>query len=243
MAAESRYAILRIYDINSPQQQILSKDILWGTVSPFEERCWPAYWISKGRHRRLLEEYYPIKADIALRGWGKFRVSCSPLSPSFKMYWGGKYWYVDDEGRAWLASLSENRYIHQEKADSLPVLSWSSDRQSPLDINNKKGNILISNLQVKRIMSWYENIELLGWLGNVQYVHAGMKEGRPVVTLEFRGANGGHGVSVIFDDDPEKWYETGLAVKKIYPDMSVVDPNLFVDTTYEGKILVKKKIK
>lgn len=243
MAAESRYAMLRIQDISSPQLNMLSKDVLWGTASSFEERCWPAYWISKKQHQRLLEDYYPIKADISLCGWGRFSISCKPLTPLFKMYWGGKYWYVAEDGRTWLASLRENRYVYPEKADSLPVLSWSSDRQSPLDMNNKQGNILISNLQVKRIMSWYENIERLGWFEYVQFVNAGMKEGRPVVMLVFRSAETEQGAVAVFDDDPKNWYRTGLAVQKIYPDMSSVSPNLLIDTTYEDKILVKNKIK
>lgn len=242
VAAESRYAVFRLCDITADPPSILPERVIWGTIPSGQEKFWPLFWFSKNKYCRLIEDYYPVDMDFKLSGWGKFRLEIKPLVPVFKMYWGGRFWYVADDAKVWLASLKENSFISADGADSVPVLSWSSDRNTPLDVSDKHGNVYASSLPIGQIAKWYENVRVLGWEKKVRYIEAGTKEGKKVVRLIFYDETGNNGVNMLFDDDPELWQEAGLAVKKIYPDISNISPDVFIDTTYEGKILVKNKV-
>ena len=46
----------------------------------------------------------------------------------------------------------------------------------------------------------------------------------------------------MFADEPLHWHEAGFAVKKLYPDLTKVSQEIFIDTTYKDKILVKNKV-
>lgn len=242
IAAESRYAVFRINDIAVNSNRIVQDNALWGITSYQEEKFWPLYWISKSSHEKVIEAYFPVEISIKLVGWGKFQATCVPLSPRYKLYWGARYWYVASNGKVWLATLGENKYIPKNETENIPILSWSSDRTSPVDLSARNGNVMPSSLPIARITKWYENIEALGWLGKVKFVQAEMREGIPVVRLVFRRADGGSGTEVVFADDPADWYEAGLAVKKLYSSVGNIPQEMFIDTTYKGKILVKNKI-
>ena len=240
-AAESRYLIFRIYNITIEPQNILSENVLWGTLKPLEEKIWPLYWIRSKSHEKFISDYYPINLNISLCGWGKFKVKCVPLEPKFKMFWGGKYWSVTNESRVWLTTLKENKYVSSSNAESIPVLSWSSDRKLPIDLSNKKGNVMDSNLPIERIEEWYNNIRTLDWIESIKYIQAEVRGDAPVVQVFFNEI-GTKGVSILFSDNPADWYEPVLAVKKIYPNISTLSKDIFIDTTYKDKILVKNKV-
>lgn len=240
-AAESRYAIMRIYNISIEPQKMLPENVLWGTLKPIEEKIWPLYWVRRKKHEDLINDYYPITLTISLSGWGKFKAECVPLKPKFKMYWGGKYWYVSKNRKVWLTTLKENKQIIISDIDRNPILFWSSSRKLPVDLSNKKGNIMDTNLPIERIEEWYDNIRDSDWINSVKYIQAEVRGDAPVVEVFFNELEN-KGVSILFSDDPADWHEPSLAVKKIYPDILAISKDIFIDTTYKGKILVKNKV-
>lgn len=241
-AAESRFAILRLYEIKTEPAYIIPNDIVWGTVSSKQEKCWPVLWLHRKSYCRLIEKYYPVNAALTLSGWGRLTLRLETLEPAFMMHWGDRYWYVSEDGRAWQTSFEENNLVSIGRAVSQPALSWSSDRATPLDVSSESVNIYQSSLPVAKITKWYENVDALGWKNDVKFIQAGMKEGQMIVRLIFADASGADGVNIIFADDPSLWQEAGLAVKKIYPDLNKISSKIFIDTTYKGKILVKNKV-
>ena len=242
-ALEVRFAFFRMQSIEINPRGIVSDETLWGTASVLEERFWPLYWIAGKRHGKIISAYYPVSAKISLVGFGKFVINCKPLEPSFRLFWGGKYWYVSKDGKAWLASLPENRFLERQEADSLPPIYWSSDRHSPLDVADREGNVFVTSLPLSRIFGWYKNIEALDWRGKVKFIQAGIKEGFPAVNLIFFKNDGGNGFNILFADDPKNWQEAALAFKKIYPDIKKISEDIFIDTTYNGKILIKNEVR
>lgn len=241
-AAEERYAVLRLRGIETDPGGILSEQAVWGTISPWQEKIWLLLWFAKNKYCGNIESYYPVNLRMEISGWGHFRLEVLPLEPAFRMYWGGRFWYVAADGRTWLTSLRENRHVISEKAESLPLLSWSSDRTTPIDISDEHGNVFYSNLPLERVFLWYQNLRVLGWSDRVKFIQAGFREGRNVVRLVFYDPEGGNGAEIMLSDDPVEWSAAGLAVRKIYPDVSKISSNVFIDTTYKGKILVKNKV-
>lgn len=241
-AAEARYAIFRLYGIDTDPHGILSEQVVWGTIKPYHEKIWILFWLSKEKYCENIKAYYPVNLRMELSGWGRFRLEVLPLEPLFRMYWGDKFWYVAADGRTWLSSLRENTFIRSEKADALPLLSWSTDRATPLDLSGDHGNIFYASLPLDKISLWFDNLKALGWTERVKFIQAGFRNGKNVVRLIFYDQEGGNGANIMLLDDPGEWQTAGLAIRKIYPDISKISSNVFVDTTYKGKILVKNKV-
>ena len=241
-AVEARYAFLRLHDIEADPGGIISQQAIWGTIKPSQEKVWILFWLSKEEYCRNIEAYYPVNLRMGLSGWGKFRLEVLPLEAAFRMYWGGRYWYVSADGRMWLSSLRESSFTSTEKADELPLLTWSTDRETPADLSGEHGNVFRSSLPLEKIMLWHENLKALGWSKNVKYIQAGFREGNYVVRLILYGPDGENGANIMLPDDPKEWQTTGLAIKKIYPEVSAISPGIFIDATYKDKILVKNKV-
>ncbi|NLD04322.1 MAG: hypothetical protein GX672_00285 [Synergistaceae bacterium] len=241
-AAETRYAIFRLYGIDTDPAGILSEQAVWGTIRPQHEKIWMLLWLSKEKYCENIKAYYPVNLRMELSGWGRFRLEVLPLEPAFRMFWGGKFWYVAADGRTWLSSLKENTFISSEKADALPLLSWSTDRATPMDLSGDHGNVFFSSLPLGKVSLWYDNLKALGWSEKVKFIQAGSREGKEVVRLILFDNEGGNGTNIMLLDDPGEWQTAGLAIKKIYPDISKISSNVFIDTTYKGKILVKNKV-
>lgn len=242
-AAETRYGVFRLINIEAEPQGVLPQDVILGTISPIQERFWPLLLMHENSYCAFIEKYYPVKLRISISGWGKFKLEVMPLNPIIKMYWGGKFWYVSPNGKVWLTSMKENDYISTAEANSAPILSWSSDRITPVDISGDHGNIYSSTLPMPMILKWYENIMFLGWNERVRFIQVCKREERNVVQLMFHNQENTGGATIMFIDDPEEWHAAGLAVNNLYPDMTKVSHDIFIDTTYKGKILVKYKVK
>ncbi len=241
-AAEARYAVFRLYGIDIDPRGILSEQVVWGTIKPQHEKMWISFWLSKEQYCENIEAYYPVNLRMGLSGWGKFKLEVMPLEPALRLHWGGKFWYVAADGRIWLSSLKENVFVSSEKADALPLLSWSSDRGTPVDLSAHRGNVFPSSLPMDRVSLWLENMKALGWSDKVKFIQAGVREGKDVVRLIFYDSEGGNGANIMLQDDPKEWQTAGLAIKKIYPSILKIPSNVFIDTTYKGKILVKNKV-
>ncbi|MDO4560237.1 MAG: hypothetical protein Q4C86_04735 [bacterium] len=239
IAAESRFAFMRVGDVTISPPHILPQYAVWGTITPEQERFWPSFWLAKGDYEKLIEAYYPADVTLALRGWGKFSLAVSPLIPLYKVYWGGKFWYLSGEGKLWLSSLPENKILAEHSAESLPVLAWGADRATPIDIAQADGNVFGSSLPLPLIRSWYRMAEELGWSKSVKFIQAGVKEGTPVVRVIFYTAGNENGAQLLLPNEAERWPETGLAVKKLYGGISNLPPDIFIDGTYKGKILIR----
>jgi hypothetical protein len=243
VAAESRYVIFRLQDIETSPQNILPQHALWGTLSRIQERFWPFFWLSSRSYAELIERYYPVEIKLHISGWGRFKAEVTRLEPAFTMYWKDKVWFVSAGGKVWPAYIEEDEFTAQKKAKERPVLSWGKERTTPIDISIDSGNVFPSSLPIQRIMQWYEMLDVVGWSSGVRSLQAGVKEGQPVVRLVFYNTESGKdGASVLLADDPKKWGTALLAIKKIYNDPLKIPSGIFIDTTYEGKILVKNKI-
>lgn len=244
LAAESRFSLFRVKKLDITAQGMVPEYAVWGVIPRGGEDFWPIFYKSKTAYELLLESYYPVKANLTMTGWGKFRLDLKPLKPVIRLFWGGKYWYAAADGHIWLTSLKDNRYVSAEAAMAAPALAWGTDRMTPVELSSMgKGNIFVSSLPMVHVMKWYANIKTLGWNNDVKYVEAIVNEGLPVVRLILNGASGDGGARILFSDDPEQWIEAGLAVKKLYPDVLRLPQNIFIDTTYKGKIIVKNSVK
>lgn len=243
-ALEMRYKTLRVADIETDSATVSPMAMTVWTEIPYKaENFWPLLWMTKRTYEAAIERVHPVKAELRFKYWGRFRLEVEYLTPLFKLYWENNYWYVSSEGSIWLANLPDNNLINLSDVLRRPVLAWGKERSTLFDIVNANGNVHRSSLPMTQIAAWYYNVELLGWTGQVKSMHTGWREEHPVVRLVFDNGSGGDGVEVLFPDDPKRWRESGLAVKKIFPDVMKISPEIFIDTTYKDKIIVSNRVK
>lgn len=239
-AAEARFAVSRVSLIEQHPADALPQYVLWGTIPPERERFWPSFWLRRKEYKNLIEAYYPVEIDVSLKGWGKFLVEVRPLVPVYRVYWGGRFWYLSAEGKLWLSSLAENKLIDGGGADKRPLLAWGADRATPIDMTASEGNVFRSSLPLPLISRWYAQINALKLAPYVKYVQAGAKEGTPVVRLIlYRPGTNENGAQLLLPDDAERWAEAVLAVTKLYGALENMPQDIFIDCTYKEKILLR----
>lgn len=243
-AAEARYKTLRIAEIEiEPLAAPFVSEIVWGRVPQRAENFWPLLWMSKRSYESAIEKAHPVRAELLLKKWGRYKLEAEFLKPLFVLYWEKKYWYVSSEGKMWLTSLPDNYMSDQAAVRGLPVLEWGDDRISPFDIANAEGGVHRSSLPVELILGWYDSIGFLGWTEKIKSLQAVKKEGVDVVRVTLVGGDSGGGGEILFPDGSAQWREAGMAIKAIYPDITKISSNIFIDMTYKGKIIVSNKVK
>lgn len=243
-ALEKRCQTLRVAAIETNSAiASLAADTVWGEIPREAESFWPFLWTSKRSYEAAIEKAHPVKAELRFKGWGRFKLELEPLRPLFKLYWEDEYWYVSSEGKMWLASVADNQYADLSEVLNKPPIVWDKGRTTPFDIVNAEGVVHRSSLPVSLIKQWYDNVDFLGWTEKVRKVQTGKREGMFVVQLVLKNGKDGSGAGVLFPDNPELWREAGLAVKTIYTDITKISPDIFIDTTYKGKIIVSNRVK
>ncbi|MEG1824753.1 MAG: hypothetical protein RRY12_06610 [Cloacibacillus sp.] len=238
-AAEGRFSVMRISDIQVTPAHILPQYAVWGTLSPAQEAFWPSFWFAKNEYKGLIEAYYPVTVAPEICGWGKFSLTVAPLSPLYKIFWAGKFWYLAENGKVWPSSLAANTLLAAHNADKLPILSWSEERATPINLAGAPGNIFTSSLPLPLIKSWYSKTEQLGWNRSIKFIQAAIREGTPVVRIIFYTAGDENGAAMILPEDAKLWDEAAVAIKKLYGGIANLPPDLYIDCTYNGKILIK----
>ena len=239
IAAEARFAFMRVTDITLDRRGILPQYAVWGIIDPEHESFWPKLWLARKDYENVIEAYYPVDAKLSLSGWGKFTLSVEPLTPLFKVHWGDKFWYLSESGKLWLTSLPENRILSDHTAEQRPVLSWGADRSTPIDLSQVHGNIYRSSLPIPLIKNWYAMSEQLGWSKAVKFIQAGVIEDRPIVRIIFYTSGGGSGGQLLLPNESDNWPQTGLAVRKLYGGIANLPPDVLIDGTYKDKILIR----
>lgn len=243
-AVEARYNTLRIAEIEiEPLAAPFVSEIAWGRVPRRAEKFWPMLWLSKRSYESAIEKAHPVKAELLMKNWGRYKLGIEILQPQFVLYWESKYWYVSSEGKMWLTSLPDNYMSDQASVRGLPVLEWGRDRISPFDIANADEGVHRSSLPVALILGWYDSFDFLGWTEKIKSLQAVKREGIDVVRVTLADGEGGRGAEILFPNGAEQWREAGMAIRAIYPDITKISSDIFIDMTYKGKIIVSNKVK
>lgn len=238
-ASEARFAVSRVRLI-SQEPEVIPQHVLWGTIPAAQERFWPLFWINRKEYIARIESYYPLEAKVRLRGWGKFLVRTRALVPTNRIRWGGRNWYLSADGKFWLASLAENSMIDRRAVDRTPLILWGAERAAPIDMADLYGNIFHSTLPTAQILRWNEQLRSLNILPHLQYMQAGVKDGRAVVNLILYNAESGKsGAQILLPEDVDSWGGFLFAIREIYGTLEKIPPGATIDCTYKDKMVLR----
>lgn len=237
---EQRYHLFRVADISYVPDNVLVQDMVWHAMPEKAEVFWPILLWRSDVLKSEIEHYYPVSAHFKSVGWGKFRLDVIPLEPFIKVYWSGVTWYLSDEGKIWRVSLGANALVHGITSPKRPLLVWGKEMPIPINMDKQRGDITQSSLPIQRIKAWYYEFDRLGWNEKIYRVTATRSEGRTILKLEFKTLSEKKMV-IIVNDDPVGWQSISQAVSEIQRDRAVRSEDLFIDTTYKGKLIVRSR--
>ena len=240
---EQRYHFFRLRSIASSQTSIMSGDIIWSTIPDNAELFWPVLFFRYYTVKDNTERHYPLKVGIRCLGWGKFEVDMQALQPRYLLMWSNRFWYISDSGKIWLVDLPANRIVKGIGIPTSPLLVWDEKMPLPVGSGVEKGDIVLSSIPIKKIKGWYQELDKIGWSKKIKRLVAMRQDGRLVMKVEFKDESN-ETKTLLLRDYPQEWQNIATALRGIEKDIKILSGDiskgrsLYVDATYDGKIIV-----
>jgi len=238
-AIEENFQTLRLKGVVIPTLAVLPDSVLWPRIQSRDVRLWPLFYIDKGKVVQKIERNVPVRVFIKCTGWGDFLFYAHPLKPKFMVFWKGSKWFITEGGLMWPANHPMNRIIAIQKPEKSPIVIWSI--KDDINYQIAPGEIINSPIPLSKLEYWKRLLEDNGFYNDVEKLHI-FTEGNSIY-LEIFMQLGNQKVNVKLPASGRNWHVLLKAVKNILKDPEMRGSGVFIDTTYEGKILVKKEDK
>jgi hypothetical protein len=230
--AESRYSFLRLREIAVTSGNVIPEDVIWQALPQSAVSFWPSLVFGKGVFENKIMNYYPVRVNLNMAGWGKYKMTVAPLEIFLAVSWNSKMWWLSTDGRMWLATLPSSTSVKGLVYPDKPILAWDSDLPLPIDPERQMGDIYPSSLPIEKIKKWYETIERTDWKKDIYCLIAKKIEGRQVVQILFGSEERVTG-EIVVKEDASDWLSLAAALANIYPGApGGVPPGVSINATY-----------
>jgi len=242
VALEQNFQVLRLWNIDFPTLEVLPDSILWSRISSKDIRYWPLFYLDKGKVVKDIEDNIPVTVAIESKGWGSFSFVARPLKPKFMVFWRGSEWFVAEGGLMWSVYHPMNGVIEAQKPEENMIVIWSE----ALGKDSAKHEIapeeiISSPIPLSKLEYWKKLLEDSGFYEDTRSISV-YPEGEEIY-VEVLMRLGSQRVKVKLQASGENWRLLFRAIKDILKDPGISGYDVFIDTTYKGKILVKKERK
>ncbi|MDR1470928.1 MAG: hypothetical protein LBS75_00240 [Synergistaceae bacterium] len=233
---EGRYEFFRLRDLAITPANVLSDDIIWRAVPGNANVFWPCLLFRGRDFVRGVADYYPVDVKLKLAGWGRYKVSVSPLDVFLGVSWNSKFWWLSANKRMWRADLPSSASVRGLRFPNRPILAWDPEMAMPIDPERQMGDVYPSSLPMAKIVKWYDTIEKIAWNEEIYCLLAKKADGRPVVQI-LLGSEERITGEIIVKDDASDWLPLAAALEKIYPGRAgKVPPGLIINATFTDTI-------
>jgi hypothetical protein len=229
--AEGRYEFFRLRDIEISPQNVLPDSVIWQSVPGDANTFWPYLLFRGGDFVRNIANYYPVDVKLDIAGWGRYRVSVSPLDIFIGVSWDSSFWWLSSNKKMWRANLPSGTLVRGLEIPSRPILAWGSEMAMPIDPERQMGDIYPSSLPMTKIVKWYETIGRTAWNDEIYCLLAKKIDGRPVVQMLF-GSEDRITSEIIVKDDASDWLSLAKAIEKIPESAGGVPRGLIINATF-----------
>jgi len=239
--AEMRYGFMRLREIEVAPGNVIPEEVIWQALPKNSTVFWPALMFGSRNFEKGIINFYPVSLKVSISGWGKYRMTITPLDIFIAVSWNSKIWWLSADGRMWLAALPATASVKGLVYPERPVLSWDPNLPMPIDPERQMGDIYPSSLPIAKIKRWYETIGRIGWNKDIYCLMAKKIDGRPVVQILLGNEERITG-EVVVKEDASDWLSLAAALENLYPDDSGrVPTGLTINATYaDGRFSVFK---
>jgi hypothetical protein len=229
---EARYRFFRMQNIEITPGNVIPEEVIWQALPKNVEDFWPLLFFCESGFEKRVMDYYPVSVDIAVEGWGRYRVDVAPLDIFLAVSWNSEHWWLSSNGRMWRATLPAGAIVKGVTFPNRPILAWDSRMPVPLDPEQQRCDIYTSSLPMAKIARWYDTIDRIGWKNDIYCLMAKKIEGRQMVHIMLGGPDRITGELVV-KDDASDWLSLAAALENIYPSASGgVPQGLVINATY-----------
>ena len=229
---EQRFNFFRLRSLEITPPGVVADSVVWQAIPKSAEAFWLSLVFSREGFAKKIEGFLPVEVRVRIRGWGRYRISLSPLETFLYVSWRSRMWLLSTNGRMWLANLPSSARVKGLATPKEPILVWDEALALPIDPEGQEGDIYPSSLPVAKITKWYDMIKKIGWHDDVYCLIAKKIDGKPVVQLLFGSENGVTG-EVILQEGTTNWMSLAKALSELYPDAKhKIPPGLVVNATF-----------
>lgn len=240
-----RYDLFRLRGIEIVPGGVIPESVAWQAVPHSAEIFWPSLFVEAREFTRRLEGFYPVKLDISISGWGRYKVTIRPLDVFLCVSWNSRIWLLSEDNRMWLANLPANSAVRGLVLPDRPILAWDRSLPIPIDPELQGGDIYASSLAIDKIKAWYATIERIRWYKSIYCLLAKKVDGRHVVQV-LLGKEDDIAGEIILKDDTINWLELAAALDEVFPDGEYLrPPGVIINATYADSkfTVINKKAK
>jgi len=237
---EQRYDFFRLQEIEIVPVGVIPDSVIWDAVPGSAEHFWPSLFLSGRDFTGRVENFLPVQLSVKVAGWGRYRVSITPLEPMLYVSWRSNMWLLSRNGRMWPANHPANIVVKGMVFPERPILAWDSGLALPIDPERQKGDIFPSSLPMAKIKKWYDEIERIGWGDDIYCVLAKKVDGRPVVQL-LLGSGEKISSEIVVKEDTSDWASLAAALSEVFGSGSRVPNGLVVNATFTDKFTVTSR--
>jgi hypothetical protein len=240
--AEMRYGFLRLREIEVTSGDVVPEEVIWQALPKDASVFWPSLMFGSGDFEKSIMNYYPVSVKLSVSGWGKYRMTISPLDIFIAVSWNKKMWWLSADGRMWLATLPASAEVKSLNYPNRPILAWDSRLPLPIDPEHQMGDIYPSSLPIEKIKKWYDTIEMIDWNKDIYCLFAKKIDGRQVVQI-LLGSEERITGDIVVKEDASDWLSLAAALDNIYPRASGgVPPGLTINATFsDAEFIVSEK--
>jgi hypothetical protein len=232
--AEVRYSFFRLREIEVTPGNVIPEDVIWQAFPERAASFWPLLMWGNCNFEKGITNYYPVSAKLSVTGWGKYRLTVTPLEIFLGVSWNSNMWWLSEDGRMWLANLPTMTKVRGLTYPDKPILAWDSQLPLPMDQERQTGDIYPSSLPMAKIKKWYDTIDKIEWNKDIYCLIAKRIDGRQVVQILLGDAERIIG-EIVVKEDASDWLSLAAALKiqNIYPRPSGEVPRgLSVNATF-----------
>jgi hypothetical protein len=237
---EERLQLFRLRNLDIQPSAILPNALIWHGIPETTRRFWPLLYVQREALLKSLEERVPVTASLSLTGWGDFKLEITPLVPWFMVFWKGSEWYLSMDGRMWSVHHNMNNVILQQEPREGPILIWTETMYDLVSSSTGKvflDRVMVSQAPLSKLKSWKTYLEELGFYNRIDSISVLQKDGELLLELLLRRSS--QAVRILVPAATEGWKHRLTAVDEILEQTRAVERDLYIDTTYSGKILVR----
>ena len=232
--AELRYSFFRLREIEVTPGNVIPEDVIRQAFPRSAARFWPLLIAENRSFEKGITNYYPVSVRLSITGWGRYRLTVTPLEIFIAVSWNSNMWWLSADGRIWLANLPAAARVNGLAYPDRPILAWDSQLPLPVDQERLVGDIFPSSLPMPKIKKWYDTIDKIEWKNDIYCMIAKRIDGRQVVQILLGDAERITG-EIVVKEDASDWLSLAAALKKqnIYPVASGETPmGLSVNATF-----------
>ncbi|MBN1333797.1 MAG: hypothetical protein JW971_08520 [Synergistales bacterium] len=216
---------------------------IWNVIKGRHIRFWPSLFLDREIIIADIENRFPVKMKLTLKGFGSPLFQAEPLRIWSLIKWKDQDWFLEPGGLIWRTSDRGNVIVDVPDINDIPCWKIGATIGPPFHEGEEiepgtDSMIRTSNLPVTRMIEWWREIVSLSWADLIYQVEINRVAAE--YELTFSIVAGATRVFLKVKAEEQNWLELNDAIRQIMPDFPFMGKNMEIDATFRNRIVVRE---